>query len=177
MHREVPADLARELVALAQTEPPLRELTDAPAHATAYAECLGGRIDSGPVFTFPPAIAATRGVSVITDLSQLERHFRGWTADELPERSPIIGVLDDGHAVSVCFCARRTPAAAEAGLETASNFRGRGLGARVATAWGRAIRTSGRLPLYSTSWDNVASLGVARAIELSPCASDWSLYR
>ena len=176
VHREVPVALGRELVALARTEPPLREFTDAPIHVDAYVARIGGRIDSGPVFTFPPAVPANSEVSVITDLSQLERHFRGWTLDELPERSPILGALEDGHAVSVCFCARRTPAAAEAGLETASNFRGRGFGARVAAAWGRAIWDSGRLPLYSTSWGNVASLGVARRIQLSPCASDWNLY-
>jgi len=177
VHRDVPVEVARELVALARTEPPLGELTDPPTHIDTYLARIGGRIDSGPVFTFPTAIAAADGVREITDLAQLERHFRGWTVDELPERSPILGIIEDGHAVSVCFCARRTPAAAEAGLETAANFRGRGFGAKVAAAWGRAIRDSGRLPLYSTSWGNVASLGVARRIELSPCASDWSLYR
>ena len=177
VHREVPAELTRELIALAQTEPPLKALTDAPIHLDLYVERIVGRIDSGPVFTFPPEIAATSGVSVITHLAQLERYFRGWTESELPDRSPIIGVLEDGHAVSVCFCARRTPAAAEAGLETASNFRGRGLGGRTAAAWGRAIWDSGRLPLYSTSWDNVGSLGVARSIKLRPCGSNWSLHR
>ena len=176
VHRDVPFEVARELVALARTEPPLGELTDSPTHADTYVARIGGRIDSGPVFTFPPTIAAAEGVGVITDLAQLERHFRGWTVDELPERSPIFGIIEDGHAVSVCFCARRTTAAAEAGLETASNFRGRGFGAQVAAAWGRAIWDSGRLPLYSTSWGNVASLGVARRIKLQPCASDWSLY-
>ena len=37
-------------------------------------------------------------------------------------------MVEDGDAVSVCFCARRSSAAAEAGLETAAAFRGRGLG-------------------------------------------------
>jgi hypothetical protein len=170
-------ELARELDGLARTEGPLTKLTAPPSRMNDYLACISGRVDSGPVFTFPPAIAAPAGINAITDLSQLERHFRGWTVDELPDRSPILGIVEEGHAVSVCFCARRTPAAAEAGLETASNFRGRGFGARVAAAWGRAILDSGRLPLYSTSWDNGASLGVARSLELLPCASDWSLYR
>lgn len=177
VHRDVPVAPARELDALARTERPLTELTDSPRHAKDHLACIGGQVESGPVFTFPPAIAAASGVSVITELSQLERHFRGWTADELPGRSPILGVVEDGHAVSVCFCARRAPASAEAGLETASAFRGRGFGARVTAAWGRAIMDAGRLPMYSTSWNNGASLGVARSVGLVPGASDWSLYR
>src|SRR5207247_7480481 len=117
------------------------------------------------------------GVVAITEFSQLERHFRGWTPDELPGRAPILGIVEDGHAVSICFCARRSSVAAEAGLDTAANFRGRGFGAQVAAAWARAIRDSGRLPLYSTSWSNAASLAVARKLKLRACASDWNLYR
>jgi hypothetical protein len=176
VHRDVPAHLARDVVALARTEPPAREVTDPPTHANAYVALLGGRIESGPAFTFPASVSATSGVVAITDLAQLERHFRGWTSDELPERSPILGIVEDGHAVSVCFCARRSPVAAEAGLETAPNFRGRGFGARVAAAWARAVWDSGRLPLFSTSWSNAASLAVARKLELCVRASDWNLY-
>jgi hypothetical protein len=33
----------------------------------------------------------------------------------------------------------------------------------------------GLLPLYSTSWDNAASLSVARKLELRACGNDWSL--
>ena len=177
VHRDVAAHLNRELVALARTEPPPREYADPPTHAKTYVALLGGRVDAGPVFTFPATVRAASGVSAITDFAQLTRHFRGWTPDELPERSPILGIVEDGDAVSVCFCARRTPAAAEAGLETAPNFRGRGFGALVAAAWARAIQDSGRLPLYSTSWSNAASLAVARKLKLCACASDWNLYR
>src|SRR6185436_13781001 len=84
-------------------------------------------------------------------------------------------VVEHGQAVSVCFCARRSDVAAEAGLETAAAFRGRGLAARVTAAWALAIRASGRLPIYSTSWSNHASLAVARKLGLAACASDWSL--
>jgi hypothetical protein len=176
VHRDVPEQLTHDLVALARTEPPAEEFTDPPTHAKTYVALLGGRIDFGPVFTFPANVAADAGVVAITNLSQLERHFRGWTPDDLPDRSPILGIVEDGHAVSVCFCARRSPVAAEAGLETALNFRGRGFGAQAATAWTRAIWDSGRLPLYSTSWSNAPSLAVARKLKLCACASDWNLY-
>ncbi len=177
VHADVPARLADDLVELARTERPTRELTDSPRHASDYVSLLRGRIDAGPVFTFPARISATSDVVPITELAPLERHFRGWTSDEIPERSPILGIVENGHAVSVCFCARRSPLAAEAGLETAPDFRGRGLGSRVTAAWARAVQASGRLPLYSTSWSNSGSLAVARKLELFTCASDWNLYR
>jgi hypothetical protein len=177
VHRDVPAHQTRDLIALAQTEPPAGELTDPPKHAAAYLALLCGRIDFGPVFTFPATIPVVSDVVAITELAQLERHLRGWTADELPERSPILGIVEDEHAVSVCFCARRSPVAAEAGVETAASFRGRGFAAQVTAAWASAMWDSGRLPLYSTSWSNAASLAVARKLKLSACASDWNLYR
>lgn len=176
VHVDVPGHLTHELVALARSEPPVGELADPPRHVNSYLALLGGRIDSGPVFSFPPTIPASSDVVAITDLAPLERHLRGWTADELPVRSPILGIVEDGHAVSVCFCARRSQVAAEAGLETAVNFRDRGFGTRVTAAWAQAIRDSGRLPLYSTSWSNGASLAVARKLKLSACGSDWNLY-
>jgi predicted GNAT family acetyltransferase len=87
-------------------------------------------------------------------------------------RSPVLAVVEAGHAVSVCFCARRSDVAAEAGLQTAEAFRGRGFGTRVTAAWALAIRASGRIPLYSTSWTNGASLAVARKLGLVAYASD-----
>jgi RimJ/RimL family protein N-acetyltransferase len=174
---DVPSEPTRELVALARTESPARAVTDPPRHADAYVALLGGRVESGPVFTFPPTLAETRDVVTITALAQLERHLRGWTADEIPERSPILGIVVDGHAVSVCCCARRSEIAAEAGVETAVGYRGRGLASHVTAAWARLIRDSGRLALYSTSWSNAASLAVARKLGLSACGSDWNLYR
>lgn len=91
-------------------------------------------------------------------------------------RSPAMAIVEDGYPVSVCFCARRSHEAAEAGLETAEAYRGRGYGPRVAAAWALAVRASGRIPLYSTSWNNAASLAVARKLGLIVYASGWSLH-
>ena len=46
--------------------------------------------------------------------------------------------------------------------------------AAVVAAWAAAVRASGRLPLYSTSWDNVASQGVARKLGLVLYGADLS---
>ena len=171
----VPLDVAKELDALAREEPPIADFRDDPVNAKRYRSLIEGRVDSGPAFEFPKEIATATGTVFVEDRDQLEYHFTGWTKDEIPHRTPIVAVIDDGHAVSVCFCARRTDVAAEAGVETAVEYRGQGLAPRVTAAWASAIRASGRVPLYSTSWTNHASLAVARKLDLVVYASIWSI--
>ena len=166
---------AGELERLARQEPPYRVPQDEPLHAEKYLSLLKGGINSGPGFTFPDKLPNPGDVTLIDRLEPLERHFRGWAAAEIPDRSPIVAVMDSGYPVSVCFCARKTNAAAEAGLETAADFRGRGFATRVTAAWAAAIRASGRIPLYSTSWSNTASRTVARKLGLIQYATDWSI--
>jgi hypothetical protein len=89
----------------------------------------------------------------------------------------MFAVFADDEPVSICFCARRSDVAAEAGLETAAPFRGRGYALHVTVAWALAVRATGRIPLYSTAWDNHASRTVARKLNLHPYASNWSLSR
>ncbi len=176
LHANVPEALAREVARLAGEEPPAADLRDAPVHAARYTSLLGGRVDSGPAFTFPDAMTPPTDVVVIEEERLLERHFRGWLPGEIAAgRSPVLAVVEEGHPVSVCFCARRSDLAGEAGLETAEAYRGRGFAARVTAAWALAIRASGRVPLYSTSWGNHASLAVARKLGLVAYASDWKV--
>jgi len=125
---------------------------------------------------FPDRIAHSSDVALVDKLEFLERNFRGWVADEIPWRSPIVAVMDSGCPVSVCFCATRASEnTVEAGLETAAPFRGRGFAPRVTAAWAAAIRASGRIPLYSTSWTNDASRAVARKLGLKQYAIDWTI--
>lgn len=175
VREDVPADLAVELGRLAAEEQPLRNPQNPPLHADTYLSLVGGRIASGPAFLFPDEMRSSSDVTVVEDVRLLEHNFQGWTAGEVPERSPIVAVLEGGHPVSICFSARSTATAAEAGVETAVAFRGCGLAPRVTAAWAAAIRASGRVPLYSTSWRNKESLAVARKLDLPQYASDWGL--
>ena len=172
---DVPQNLANELEALAREEPPISDFRSTPVHAERYTSLVRGKVYSGPAFEFPEEIAQPQGTVFIEDIDLLNHHFSGWTEDEVPERTPIVGVVENGHAVSVCCCSRRSDVAAEAGLETAEAYRGRGLGPRVTAAWALAVRASGRVPLYSTSWSNDASLAVARKLGLVAYASAWSI--
>jgi hypothetical protein len=175
VHADTPEDLARRVDLLAADERPLLYPEQAPLHEQEYLSLLGGAVQSGPAFEFSELGPSDPDVRGVDHAEQLARHFRGWVAEELPARAPIVAIFEGGDAISVCFCARRSTAAAEAGLETAKPFRGRGFGPRVATVWAIAVRASGLLPIYSTSWRNSASLSVARKLGLHMCANDWNL--
>lgn len=153
----------------------MADFRDAPLYAERYKSLAGGEIYSGPAFSFPETVEQPDATVLVNALPMLARHFPGWTAAEIPGRAPVAAVVEDGHAVSICFCARRSDTAAEAGLETAAAFRGRGLGPQVTAAWAVAVWASGRIPLYSASWENGASLAVARKLGLVVYASGWSL--
>ena len=181
---DVPHDVARELDAAARQEPPLVNLQDAPVHADRYLSVLTGatpsgeqvRQSAGPAFMFPDTITESGDVVIVDDERLLQHNFRGWIVGEIAAGcSPVIAVIRDGYPVSICFSARSSDVAAEAGVETAEAFRGQGFGPRVTAAWALKIRASGRIPLYSTWWANSASLVVARKLGLIAYASNWSL--
>jgi hypothetical protein len=188
VREDVPPDLCRELDLIARDEPPAVDLHDPPVHAQRYLSVLAGRVaavtfadkftqSDGPAFSFPDSLPNPGEVAVVEGEDPLAHHFRGWVPGEIAAgRAPVLAVLDQGRPVSVCFCARRSEVAAEAGLETAEAYRRRGFGARVTAAWALAIRASGLIPLYSTAWTNHGSRGVARRLNLEAFASSWSLY-
>ena len=142
--------------------------------AERYRDVLGGAIDSGPTFSFATTSASERVVE-IDSLEPLVRHLRGWNAAEIPACRPILAICDGADAISVCFCARRSTSAAEAGVYTSESHRGRGLAPVVTAAWASAIRASGRTPVYSTSWTNAASLAVARKLGLVQFATQLNV--
>ncbi|WP_133579954.1 GNAT family N-acetyltransferase [Aureibacillus halotolerans] len=122
----------------------------------------------GPAYRFPQEIRqpAHDTVLVNTDNAQLlEQHFSSFIPD-LAQRQPCAAVVQNDQAVAVCFCARTNDEASEAGLETHIDFRGRGFGQAVVLAWALAVRKRGRSPLYSTSWDNIASQALAKKLGL-----------
>jgi GNAT superfamily N-acetyltransferase len=104
----------------------------------------------------------------------LDRHFP-YTRTVLSMRRPVAGVILDGWVVSACFSARARPTASEAGVATEESYRGRGLASLVVSTWRDAVERDGKQPLYSTSWDNPASLGVARKLLLVAYAETISL--
>ncbi len=98
-----------------------------------------------------------------------------WLADELTVRAPVMAMVVDGASASACFSARSSPAAAEAGVETLPEHRGRRYAGAVTAAWAAQVRHQGRIPLYSTSWPNHASRRVAARLGLIQYATDFHI--
>jgi hypothetical protein len=132
----------------------------------------------GPAYRFGERVdlRIDADVRVIDETSAplLERHFP-YTRSVLAWRAPVAGIVVDGSVVSACFSARRGPTACEAGAATEEPYRGHGFASLVVAAWRDAVQSEGRQPLYSTTWDNLASRGVARRLHLVPYADTFSL--
>jgi RimJ/RimL family protein N-acetyltransferase len=176
---DLPEELALELEASLRQEPCTSDLRQEPAQAAKYRALLARfaplRTFFGPAFSFPEVAHHDPDIVRLEDERLLAQHFNGWVPGEIAAgRAPVLAIAQ-GAPVSVCFSARLSESAAEAGVETAAAFRGKGYAARVTAAWARAVRDSGRIPLYSCSWANEASLATARKLGLVPYASDWNL--
>ncbi len=175
----LPEPLVERLAALLAHEPPARdlhaELAAGPSIQTALAEhspvaAHGG----GPTYTVPATLPEPAGVVRITaaNAALVQQHFpdlfRTFIAVPL-----CFGVVRDEAAVAVCFSSRIGPRAVEAEVETLPAYRGRGYAVAVTAAWARAVQMAGAVPLYTTSWENHASQGVARRLGLWQYGTDW----
>ena len=131
------------------------------------------RVDTGPAFVFPEQLPPRTQAVLVTGANAdvLGPYLAPWIPD-ITQSPPLFAMIHDGAAVAVCGSVRRTPAAHEAGVETVPEFRGRGFAVEVVTAWARAVRELGVIPMYSTSWSNVASRAVARKLGLRLFGSD-----
>lgn len=181
---DLPEHTVRKLETLAADEPVQDDLRAEPRNLEAFQKALQEdaeirAVDSGPAYRVPDELPAPANVTRIrrSDLHLLRRMVpdlqevtRGFEA-----REPRMAVIEDGIVVSICFSSRLTERAAEAGVETLEEYRGRGYAPQVVAAWARSVRDTGRIPLYSTSWDNLASQAVARKLGLVQYGADLSL--
>lgn len=186
VRHDVPEATARRLEALAASEPAPDDLRAEPRHIAGYLEALRADQDvravvTGPAFRFPDTLPSPPdGITWITRdnlnlLRLLDWDLEALAAGELEGWAPMAALVEDGVAVSLGFSARLTEQVAEAGVNTLEAYRGHGYAPTVVTAWARAIRATGRIPLYSTSWSNLASQAVARKLGLLQYATDLSL--
>ena len=180
----VPPATALRLEELAAGEPVRADLSEQPRGMDALIEALGAdepvrSVYAGPAFRFPDTLPPAPPITRITppnlyllrrldwDLRTLPGELHGW--------EPMLALVESDFAVSLCFSSRRTARAAEAGVNTLDDYRGRGYAPLVVTAWAHAIRASGRIPLYGASWANHASRAVARKLGLIQYASEVSV--
>ena len=128
---------------------------------------------SGPAFTFPDRLPTTFHTTLIdaSTTSLLEESLAAWIPD-VSTCQPMIVLVVDGRAVSICASVRITGEAHEAGVDTALPYRGRGYATHVAAAWSNMVHELGRIPFYSTAWTNKASRAVARKLTLVHFGND-----
>jgi len=176
---DVPDDVVEELRAIARDEPIGDEMSQRP-HCGALLRATLARLEPvrqvwvGPAYcidvaALPPATGAAR---VDSDGSPLMAVFPEWRG-EVKYRQPFVVAFDGEAAAAICCSVRITPAAHEAGVETLLGMRRRGLAKRAVVGWANAVAALGALPMYSTSWDNAASQGVARRLGMRYYGADF----
>ena len=94
---------------------------------------------------------------------------------ELDSGWPWLAVVQDSQAVSICQSVRSSWRAHEAGVDTLETYRQRGYAVSAVAAWALAVRELDLVPLYSTSWENLASQGLARRLGLIQYGVDYHL--
>lgn len=181
VRHDVPAAIASRLLELAGNEPLLGDPQAPPAHVDAYVAALSeqapvGRTYAGPAFVLSPKQGVPDGVTRISaeNAALLERHFP-WALRHRDVHSPAWVVVEGGVAVAACQSAREPSPGIEAGVFTAEAYRRRGYAQRVVAAWAHEISEQGRIPLYSTWWENVASRRIAERLGGELYAVDFSL--
>lgn len=178
---DLPEELVRRLDALARAEPIATDLRGEPSQLARIREVLGGhgavsQLWMGPAYAFPdPLPPASDALRIDASNAGLLVGQFAWLQRAWEVVGPVAASLAEGRIVSVCFCARSTTRVAEAGVETLTDARRRGHAGRAVTAWAHLVRESGRIPIYSTAWGNLASQGVAGKLGLRLYGVDLSL--
>ena len=170
--QDVPADTRRRVELLIAQEPrePLPDRR--PRHHDDYCSLVGS-LDAvaGPTYWLPSPTAlpdqpehrvAAADAALLRDSALAD-----WIPD-IPHQQPMFVSTRQGRAVAVCASVRMTPRAHEAGVETAPNHRRRGHAGAVVGAWARALLASSIVPLYSTTWENLASRHLAESLGFRP---------
>ncbi|MDF2961659.1 MAG: hypothetical protein K0S39_3394 [Paenibacillus sp.] len=167
---DVPEMLVEQLERLCFDEPMMTDFQAKPKHFETYMNLLHGeRFTMGPCYLVSRQIAPPIQVVSITRENMMEYLRDGfeWLASEIDYAQPCVALVHENRVVSICRSVRITSRAHEAGLETLDAFRGRGYAALVVAGWAIDVRKMGCIPLYSTSWENLASQSVARKSALS----------
>jgi GNAT superfamily N-acetyltransferase len=178
-HARLAGDVARALAAAALA--PRGRPRDWPMEYGRYLSILAsvGRVTAmraGPLYCL---LAPPRGGRAATRITAANARLLSGGLDEwLPDVAsgrPMCAALVDGRAVSVCASVKAVEGAHAAGVETLPAYRGRGLASESVAAWARVVLEEGATPFYATSFDNVASLGVARRLGMQLLGSEFSL--
>jgi len=145
------------------------------SRAASLARTINGTIwNHGPYFynglgTFRPY----EGYAV-TELKESDKdiflRYEAWFGvfhgywDESRHNTRVFVIFESGIPVSTAYTMSNSTYAWEYAVWTRQEYRGRGYGKTVVSAAVEATFESGKLPLYSTSWENIASRRLAESL-------------
>jgi RimJ/RimL family protein N-acetyltransferase len=151
-------------------------------------------VHASPDYVFPPDLASTPETYTEMPLRMVRSDRRplrklrsltpgNWEYDEWDDLldgtlGPWAIALVDERVVSICHTPLpMTDRAAECGVWTHPDYRGRGYAAAVTATWAAILRPSGRHLFYSTDAANYSSQRVAARLGLRPIGWTWNLAR
>ncbi len=171
-------ELVQQLAEWVSREGNAEALTQAPRFIGKYRRLLGEtQMEYGPCYWIPNLPVEKEAVFLSKEnVGLVTRNDFFWLEKELPFVQSCAAVIRDGQAVSICRSVRVSEQAEEAGLETLERYRGRGYGGLTVAAWAQTVRQRGRIPLYSTSWDNTASQRVAQKLALRWYGGNFAIW-
>jgi len=177
VRQDVASELAVEIGKLVESEPDVDDFSQPLVHHERYIALLDPVTEaySGPVYHLPEMTASGKSVAITTENQSVLAENFPFTLEILDFRSPVFAIVEENQAVAICFSARNTDSIAEAGVYTMETHRKRGYAKQLVRDWSVAIHAQGKIPFYSTSWDNKASQSVANALNAIPFGIDFSI--
>lgn len=186
----VPDDLAAGLTAIVVPSPRSIDPSNPPpaldAGERAIEAAMGVRTarHAGPSYVFPPHVRFDSSVEIVRSGTQVTPDLRlanpgNWPPIEWDELldgrlGPWAMVVSSGEVLSICHTPLPTTgAAAECGVWTRPDARGRGLAAATASAWAEVLAPTGRHLFYHHDADNLSSQRVAQRLRLRPIGWIW----
>lgn len=184
---------AAELERLTTDEPPLWPADASPRNARGFLDALGvpGPVSDqncGLLWFFPGPLAFDAGAHLVwsgtEEAERLVNAFPKGIARSLVESGfrtpgdlwePWCVALVEGSVVSIAETVRRGRNGAEVGVDTASGYRGRGLGAAVTAGWSRHQDLEGITLFYSTGRANMSSRRVTDRLNLRLLGSTFAV--
>lgn len=178
---DLPPDLIEALERTAYQEPIRDDLTAPPTYLSDYIKLLEQHApieeqDAGPSYMLFDRTVPDEAVRITTENADLLEAYFPYTMSHFALHEPVVAIVADGKAVAICRTVRELPHWAEAGVDTVPDYRGRGYAVLATQGWSAYTYKAGRLPLYSTSWDNMASQAVARKLGAEQYATTLSIY-
>ena len=176
---DLPDNVVAQLKEVAAAEPTPMNSQKIPRNRRQFEDILQSHapikgIWVGPAYRFPEHITPpTNIVQLSCENSGLLKGDFAEMVSELNSSQPYLAIVEDSQAVAICRSVRLSSRAHEAGVDTLVGYRRRGYATVVVAAWALAVRALNCIPLYSTSWDNVASQSVARRLGLVQYGVDY----